>query len=57
MATPAQMPAGRHRVNIGGSLLRALKARKGVPAANTKHGEREFYSIRCAWPRPLPRAH
>ena len=48
-ASNAWMPAGRHDVNIGSSLARALKARKGGPVKNGKAKlDREFYSIRCA---------
>ncbi|KAI0662967.1 RNA polymerase II transcription elongation factor-domain-containing protein [Cubamyces menziesii] len=46
-ASNAWMPAGRHDVNIGSSLARALKARKGGPVKNGKAKlDREFYSIR-----------
>ncbi|KAL0949017.1 hypothetical protein HGRIS_009112 [Hohenbuehelia grisea] len=44
------MPAmGRHKVNIGSSLGRALKARKGGSAPTTKRSnlpDRDFYSFR-----------
>ncbi|KAH9921489.1 RNA polymerase II transcription elongation factor-domain-containing protein [Epithele typhae] len=49
MATSAEffpVPAGRHEVDLGPSLSRALKARKGAPATS-KH-DREFYSVRYA---------
>jgi len=40
-------PLGRHTVNIGSSLGRALKARKGGPApAKNKLPEKDFYSFR-----------
>ncbi|CDO74118.1 hypothetical protein BN946_scf185043.g168 [Trametes cinnabarina] len=43
----AQMPTGRHEINIGSSLMRALKARKGGPVKNSKaKPDREFYSFR-----------
>ncbi|KAI0334851.1 hypothetical protein GY45DRAFT_1431340 [Cubamyces sp. BRFM 1775] len=46
-ASNAWMPAGRYDVNIGSSLARALKARKGGPVKNGKAKlDREFYSIR-----------
>ncbi|PCH41171.1 hypothetical protein WOLCODRAFT_162861 [Wolfiporia cocos MD-104 SS10] len=43
------MPApGRQSVNIGSSLTRALKARKGIPAParNARLPDKEFYSFR-----------
>ncbi|KAI9001125.1 RNA polymerase II transcription elongation factor-domain-containing protein [Trametes punicea] len=43
----AWMPSGRHEINIGSSLMRALKARKGGPVKNSKaKPDREFYSFR-----------
>jgi len=40
---------GRHRVDIGTSLGRALKARKGIapPKRATNLPDRDFYSFRC----------
>ena len=49
------MPAhGRHRVNIGTSLGRALKARKGAAAATKRNNlpDRDFYSFRCRFLLP-----
>lgn len=41
------MPAGRHKVNIGPSLARALKARKGVaPSKRSNLPDRDLYSFR-----------
>ncbi|KAI0637723.1 RNA polymerase II transcription elongation factor-domain-containing protein [Trametes polyzona] len=46
-ASNAWMPTGRHEVNIGSSLLRALKARKGGLVKSSKaKPDREFYSFR-----------
>ncbi|KAI0366353.1 hypothetical protein BV20DRAFT_971855 [Pilatotrama ljubarskyi] len=46
-ASNAWMPTGRHEVNIGSSLMRALKARKGGSVKNSKaKPDREFYSFR-----------
>src|ERR1700722_7496205 len=47
----AWMPAqGRHRVNIGSSLKRALKARKGIAATRRSNlPDRDFYSFRCRY--------
>ena len=44
------MPStGRHPVAVGSSLGRALKARKGAPAAKRATlPDRDFYSFRCA---------
>lgn len=48
-ASNAWMPTGRHEINIGTSLMRSLKARKGGPVKNSKaKPDREFYSFRCA---------
>lgn len=40
---------GRHKVNIGTSLGRALKARKGIapPKRASNLPDRDFYSFRC----------
>jgi hypothetical protein len=48
------MPAnGRHSVNIGSSLGRALKARKGAPATKaSKIPDRDFYSFRYNFKPP-----
>ena len=52
-STVAWMPSrGRHQINIGPSLGRAIKARKlkGSPAPTTKRSnlpERDFYAFRC----------
>ena len=55
--TPA---SGRHAVNIGPSLAKALKARKlkaspGAPATTKKSNlpERDFYSFRCMFIRNI----
>jgi hypothetical protein len=41
--------SGRHAVNIGTSLARALKAKKGAPVAKRSTlPDRDFYSFRCA---------
>ncbi|EIW61799.1 uncharacterized protein TRAVEDRAFT_44622 [Trametes versicolor FP-101664 SS1] len=46
-ASNAWMPTGRHEINIGTSLMRSLKARKGGPVKNSKaKPDREFYSFR-----------
>lgn len=55
MATTANiswMPAhGRHRVEVGSSLARALKTRKlngeAPPPANKRLPDKDFYSFRC----------
>ncbi|KAI0771518.1 hypothetical protein BD413DRAFT_549163 [Trametes elegans] len=48
------MPTGRHEINVGSSLMRALKARKGGVVKNSKaKPDREFYSFRCMWPFSL----
>ena len=40
--------AGRHKVDIGPSLGRALKARKGItPPKRGNLPDRDFYSFRC----------
>ena len=41
---------GRHKVDIGTSLGRALKARKGIapPKRASNLPDRDFYSFRCA---------
>ncbi|TFY80632.1 hypothetical protein EWM64_g3382, partial [Hericium alpestre] len=40
-------PAGRHKVNVGSSLGKALKARKGASAPKRSNlPERDFYSFR-----------
>lgn len=50
---------GRHKVNIGTSLGRALKARKGIapPKRASNLPDRDFYSFRCTsgscMPTPL----
>ncbi|THV00565.1 hypothetical protein K435DRAFT_776490 [Dendrothele bispora CBS 962.96] len=40
---------GRHKVNVGSSLSRALKARKGSapPPKRNNLPDRDFYSVRC----------
>ncbi|KAG7096539.1 hypothetical protein E1B28_003966 [Marasmius oreades] len=48
-STNAWSPApGRHRVNIGSSLVRALKARKGDPPPQKRSNlpDRDFYALR-----------
>jgi len=42
-------PPGRHSVQIGQSLTRALKVRRGEPAhqKSSKIPDKEFYSFRC----------
>ncbi|KAI0829367.1 RNA polymerase II transcription elongation factor-domain-containing protein [Trametes gibbosa] len=46
-ASNAWMPTGRHEVNIGTSLMRTLRARKGGPVKSSKgKHDREFYSFR-----------
>jgi hypothetical protein len=49
MTDNSWMPAsGRHSVDIGSSLGRALKARKGAPPAKRANlPDRDFYSFRC----------
>lgn len=54
-ALNVSMPAGRHEVTVGASLVRALKARKpdgGQVKQNNKF-DREFYSVRCQSSPPL----
>ncbi|KAI0676780.1 RNA polymerase II transcription elongation factor-domain-containing protein [Trametes maxima] len=47
-ATNAWMTSGRHNVNVGASLTRMLKARKGgaVKTSSSAKPVREFYSVR-----------
>ncbi|KAH9962383.1 hypothetical protein BC827DRAFT_218211 [Russula dissimulans] len=47
-ASPSWMPApGRHNVNIGKSLAKALRARKGQPPTQkSKVPDRDFYALR-----------
>ena len=41
---------GRHPVNVGASLARSLKARKGAPVKQSKHlPVHDFYLFRCQW--------
>ena len=50
------MPTGRHRVSVGSSLARALKARKGAaPSKRSNLPDRDFYSFRCTLRRLSPR--
>ncbi|KAL4259152.1 EAF family protein [Pleurotus pulmonarius] len=54
-ANNSRMPTtGRHRVDIGSSLGRALKARKGgaAPAKRSNLPSRDFYSFRYAFKPP-----
>lgn len=45
------VPTGRHKVQVGTSLGKALKARKGAapPPKRSNLPERQFYSFRCAF--------
>lgn len=47
---------GRHKVEIGTSLARALKARKGIapPKRAANLPDREFYSFRCTLGSRVP---
>ena len=41
-------PPGRHKVDVGGSLKRALRARKGAPAPTNKNMPMsDYYLFRC----------
>lgn len=49
------VPTGRHKVQVGTSLGKALKARKGaVPPKRSNLPERQFYSFRCMSSLLLP---
>lgn len=49
------VPTGRHKVQVGTSLGKALKARKGaVPPKRSNLPERQFYSFRCMSSLVLP---
>lgn len=51
MATAWVPPPGRHTVQIGQSLNRALKARRGEPThTKSKIPDKEYYSFRCESP-------
>ena len=47
---------GRHKVDIGTSLARALKARKGIapPKRASNLPDRDFYSFRCTSGSRIP---
>ena len=43
-------PHGRHQVNIGASLSRTLKARKGLQAKPSRNMPvSDFYLVKCEW--------
>lgn len=39
--------SGKHEVAVGNTIVRTLKARKGVPVDAKAKYSREFYSVRC----------